>query len=66
MEMAHRSGVPILVLVPKDKKVSRLLRGNPAITRELEYESYDHALTLLRNALPGTLRPMPHIPNLLP
>jgi len=66
VEMAQRSGVPAVILIPAGKKVSRLLRGNPAAVKELEYETFDQALTLLRHTLSDVLRPAPNIPSLLP
>ena len=37
VEMANHSGVPAILFYPKGKKVSRLLRGNPAIKETMEY-----------------------------
>ena len=49
VEMAHRSRVPVIVLHPKGKKVSRLLRGNPAVEEVIEYESEEDALEKLES-----------------
>ncbi|OHA62586.1 MAG: hypothetical protein A2748_00690, partial [Candidatus Wildermuthbacteria bacterium RIFCSPHIGHO2_01_FULL_45_20] len=39
VEMANRSGVPVILLAPQGKQVSRLLRGNPAVMAEREFFS---------------------------
>ena len=55
VEMAWQSKVPALVLCESKKlrtgKISRLLRGNPAVQRVIEYETDEEALYLLRGAL---------------
>ncbi|MDO8536628.1 MAG: hypothetical protein Q7R94_00055 [bacterium] len=47
VEMANRSGVPVVILCEKEKlrqkKISRLLRGNPAVK---EVISYDYELQI--------------------
>jgi len=56
VEMANNNGVPIILLCPKDKldqrRISRLLRGNPAIHQIITYENFEGALTALREFLP--------------
>ncbi len=47
VEMAHRSDVPVILLYEKGKRVSRLLKGNPAIKRIIEYENEKDALEKL-------------------
>ena len=49
VEMAHRSRMPVIVLFPKGKKVSRLLRGNPAVAEVIEYENEEDALQKLES-----------------
>lgn len=55
VEMAYRSNVPAVLLCDQRKlelrKVSRLLRGNPAIKMTLPYIDYGHALCLLEEFL---------------
>ena len=51
VEMAHRSGVPVIVLKPEHKKLSRLLLGNPAIHQVVEYSSFQDALSCFREAV---------------
>ena len=55
VEMAYRSNVPIILLCEKkrleERKISRLLRGNPGIVATLVYESFNQALALLEAAL---------------
>ena len=59
VEMANRSNVPALILCDQGKlearKISRLLRGNPAVVQILAYESHADALEKLRAELPKTL-----------
>ena len=48
VEMANQNGVPVVLLCEKKKmaerRVSRLLRGNPAIDQIIEYEGFQDAL----------------------
>ena len=59
VEMAHRSGVPAIVLCEKEKleqgKISRLLRGNPAVKAVVMYTSYEEALQALAHFLKGEI-----------
>ncbi len=48
---ANEHHIPILVLVPGDKKVSRLLTGGPMVRAVLSVRGYDHALQELRKWL---------------
>lgn len=50
VEMAYRSGVPVIVL-KLPKKVSRLLLGNPAVKQVVEFTSPESAVQQLRLAL---------------
>ena len=56
VEMANRSGVPVVVLHKKDKKVSRLLRGNPAVREIIIYEDEKEALNILENKLKDLIK----------
>ena len=55
VEMAYRSGVPIILLCNRAKlaarKISRLLRGNPGVWGILTYDTEDEAIWELRIAL---------------
>lgn len=55
VEMAYRSNVPVVILCDKEKlaqkKVSRLLRGNPAVKSIISYSSEKEALDLLASEL---------------
>jgi hypothetical protein len=44
VEMAYRSGVPIIILHPEEKTISRLLRGNPGVKAIIPYLSEADAL----------------------
>jgi len=55
VEMAYRSDVPVLLLCPREKlearRVSRLLRGNPAVVHTIAYDDDTDALAQLRSKL---------------
>lgn len=55
VEMAYRSEVPIILLCGRKKlehkKISRLLRGNPAVLAEISYVSRKEALDMLEKEL---------------
>lgn len=51
VEMACRSNVPVLILCKKDKKISRLLRGNPAVAEIIYYNSPTDALCKLKDCI---------------
>ncbi len=48
VEMAHQNNVRAVILHQKDKKISRLLRGNPTVKKIIEFDDYDDAITKLR------------------
>jgi hypothetical protein len=52
VEMANQSGVPVVLLCERDKlqarKISRLLRGNPAIRKIIEFDDQDDAIVKLK------------------
>ena len=49
VEMAYRSGVPIVILANEGKRISRLFNGNPGIADVLRYTSYSDAICKLRS-----------------
>lgn len=55
VEMAYRSAVPVIILCETEKlqqrKISRLLRGNPAVAAILDYASKEDALAQLKAKL---------------
>ena len=51
VQMANHLGVPIIVLHPENKKISRLLRGIPVIVEIIPYASQKIALWSLRAQL---------------
>lgn len=55
VEMANRSNVPVLVLRPKGKRISRLLLGNPSVVAVYEYENVEDVLSWLRTILKDNL-----------
>jgi hypothetical protein len=50
VEMANRNGIPVVILKPQ-KKVSRLLLGNPAVKKIVEFSDIGEAAEALRSAL---------------
>jgi hypothetical protein len=56
VEMANQSGVPVVILCEQAKlearRISRLLRGNPAVVQIIAYTSEEDALAQLRAELP--------------
>ncbi|MDD5110242.1 MAG: hypothetical protein PHI63_03425 [Patescibacteria group bacterium] len=55
VEMANRYGVPAFILVERGKlearKISRLLRGNPAVQAIIAYDTEEEAIRKLRAEL---------------
>lgn len=55
VEMAYRSGVPVIVLCEEkrleQRKISRLLRGNPAVAKIIVYKDQEQALDLVKKEL---------------
>ncbi|SRR5258706_6380668 len=55
VEMANKNNVPVIVLCEKDKlenrKISRLLRGNPAVKDIISYTNEDEGLEKLQSSL---------------
>jgi hypothetical protein len=55
VEMANQKSIPVVILRPSGKQVSRLLLGNPTVIYEFSYKSEDHAVELLDNYLRNLL-----------
>ena len=59
VEMANQNGVPVLIICEQEKldarKLSRLLRGNPAVVQIIGYDSQANAIEKLRAELPLVL-----------
>ena len=57
VEMANQNGVPVILLCEREKlqarQISRLLRGNPAVRKIIEYDTQDEALQQMEVALPN-------------
>ncbi len=55
VEMAYRSNVPVIVLCERSKleqrKISRLLRGNPAVISVISYDTEEEVVEKLRKEL---------------
>ena len=55
VEMANQNHIPVIILCEQKKleqrKVSRLLRGNPAVVQIISYASENDALSKLQQAL---------------
>lgn len=56
VEMANTKGIPVIVLCEKEKleqrKISRLLRGNPAVREIIAYSTETDAIRKLKSILP--------------
>lgn len=52
VELAHHANKPVILLFEKSKgearRISRLVRGSPAVIHEIAFEDFDDALTQLR------------------
>jgi len=51
VEIANKSGVCVVIYHPADKKVSRLLRGNPAVIGTFSYQNEEQMLGFLEQQL---------------
>jgi hypothetical protein len=55
IEMAHHSNTPVVILFEKSKmeerRISRLVRANPAVVDEIAFDDFGEALQLLRKFL---------------
>lgn len=56
VEMARQNNVPVVVLCPKGKNVSRLLLGNKSVVGVVYYENEQQALDLVKDAVIKTLQ----------
>ena len=63
VEMANKSKVPVVILYKKDKKISRLLLGNPAVKDVISYDSGYDALMKLGEKLETLLSEVPVVIN---
>jgi len=59
VEIAHQNQVPILILKPKNKKVSRCMLGNPSVREVIEYSDAKEAEELTRTAIRRILTVFP-------
>lgn len=55
VEMANQNGIPVIILCKKDDlgkgRISRLLRGNPAVVTIISYDTENEALEKLERGL---------------
>ncbi|SRR3990167_10940707 len=51
VEMANQSNVPVIIICKKDKRISRLLKGNPAVKLIIEYSTQDQAILRLKRGI---------------
>ena len=47
IEIARENGIPVLLLMEKDAKISRMARGNPAVIAEIRFDDFRDALKQL-------------------
>jgi len=57
VEMARANGVPVIILRPKGKKLSRLLLGNKGVVMVIDYDNETQAFNLLKDAVSKVLQP---------
>lgn len=66
VEIAHRSGVPILitrqVIGGRPRSISRLLRGNPSVKEIIDFVTYDELFEKLKVALSKYVPKVKRIP----
>jgi len=48
IEIARENDIPVILLYEKNKKISRMIRGNPAIMAEISFTNFDNALQQLQ------------------
>lgn len=51
LEISRENRVPIILMARNSDKVSRMARGNPAVKKEIRFETENDAFTQLANAL---------------
>lgn len=47
IEMSHQSNVPVVILRPNGKDLSRLMRGNPAVRKIIDFDNHQDAIDKL-------------------
>ncbi len=55
---AENLNIPILILAPRDKKISRLLQGPPAIRATLRFENIKNAAEIFKTYLSNEIEPI--------
>ncbi len=56
VEMANQSNIPVIIICEKGRKISRLLKGNPAVKTIVEYHTQDEAILKLKEVLSTLIR----------
>jgi len=56
VEMANQSNVPVIIICEKDRKISRLLKGNPAVKIIIEYCNRYQAILKLKEVLSASMK----------
>jgi hypothetical protein len=51
IEIARENSVPVILLMENTARVSRMIRGNPAVIAELKFSGYDNGLRQLSDLL---------------
>jgi 2'-deoxynucleoside 5'-phosphate N-hydrolase len=47
IEIAREKNIPVVLLMEKDRKISRMARGNPVIIAEIHFSDFEDALSQL-------------------
>ena len=48
VEIANNNDIPVVIIQPTNKKISRLLRGNPAVKEIISYNNEEEAINALK------------------
>jgi len=51
IEIARERNIPVVVLMEKDRRISRIARGNPAVIAEIHFTDFKDAIAQLTNWL---------------
>ncbi len=51
IEIARENNIPVVMLMEKDRRISRMARGNPAVIAEIHFVDHDDALQQLSHWL---------------
>lgn len=47
IEIAREKNIPVVILMEKDRRISRIARGNPAVIAEIHFKDFEDAIAQL-------------------